>query len=228
MATATGAGDRARPRRAYGSPTGGRGCAEPERIVWARSPLEAVRLLSGAPAEDGEPLPATGASVRDAVRNRPGRRRTRPAARPRWAPPAGATTGARRAPTSGRRPGRSSTGSAPASSRRWRPPTARNRPASGCSSWTPCWASTTPPGCPPSTPHQRPRRTRRGGPHGRLVVAVRERRGRLRAARWNCTATRRAGWTGATDRRSPTPTASPCTPGAGCPSPAISSTGWPR
>ncbi|WP_406402252.1 DUF6745 domain-containing protein [Streptomyces uncialis] len=44
------------------------GLAEPERIVWAGSPREAVRLLSaGADALGGEP----GACVRDAVRNAP-------------------------------------------------------------------------------------------------------------------------------------------------------------
>lgn len=70
VAAATGAGDRARAEAGVRLAYRLAGLREPERIVWARSPLEAVRLLSGAPAADGETLPPTGASVRDAVRNR--------------------------------------------------------------------------------------------------------------------------------------------------------------
>jgi hypothetical protein len=69
VAAATGAGDRARAEAGVRLAYRRAGLREPERIVWARSPLEAVRLLSGAPAQDGEALPATGTSVRDAVRN---------------------------------------------------------------------------------------------------------------------------------------------------------------
>ncbi len=71
VAAATGPGDRARAEAGVRVAYRRAGLREPERIVWARSPLEAVRLLSGVPAEDGESLPPTGASVRDAVRNRP-------------------------------------------------------------------------------------------------------------------------------------------------------------
>ncbi|MFF7389195.1 DUF6745 domain-containing protein [Streptomyces scabiei] len=71
VAAATGAGDRARTEAGVRLAYRRAGLAEPERIVWARSPLAALRLLSGAAAEDGEELPATGASVREAVRNRP-------------------------------------------------------------------------------------------------------------------------------------------------------------
>ncbi|UUU26806.1 DUF6745 domain-containing protein [Streptomyces sp. DSM 40750] len=70
VAAATGAGDRPRAEAGVRLAYRRAGLREPERIVWARSPLEAVRLLSGTPAEDGEALPPTGASVRDAVRNR--------------------------------------------------------------------------------------------------------------------------------------------------------------
>lgn len=71
VAAATGPGDRARAEAGVRVAYRRAGLREPERIVWARSPLEAVRMLSGVPAEDGESLPPTGASVRDAVRNRP-------------------------------------------------------------------------------------------------------------------------------------------------------------
>lgn len=71
VAAATGPGDRAAAeagvRLAYRSA----GLEEPARIVWARSPLEAVRLLSGERTEDGVPLPEKGASVRDALRTAP-------------------------------------------------------------------------------------------------------------------------------------------------------------
>lgn len=71
VAAATGPGDRARAEAGVRLAYRRAGLREPGRIVWARSPLEAVRLLSGTPAEDGEALPPTGPSVRDAVRNRP-------------------------------------------------------------------------------------------------------------------------------------------------------------
>ncbi|MGW1669775.1 DUF6745 domain-containing protein [Streptomyces sp. NPDC002324] len=69
VAAATGESDRARAEAGVRLAYRRAGLREPERIVWVRSPLEAVRLLSGAPAPGGEALPATGASVRDAVRN---------------------------------------------------------------------------------------------------------------------------------------------------------------
>lgn len=70
VAAATGAGDRGRAEAGVRLAYRQAGLREPERIVWARSPLEAVRLLSGTTADGGEALPKTGASVRDAVRNR--------------------------------------------------------------------------------------------------------------------------------------------------------------
>ncbi|WP_086797799.1 DUF6745 domain-containing protein [Streptomyces caniscabiei] len=70
VAAAPGAGDRARTEAGVRLAYRRAGLAEPERIVWAPSPLAAVRLLSGGAAEDGGALPATGASVRDAVRDR--------------------------------------------------------------------------------------------------------------------------------------------------------------
>lgn len=57
VAAATGTGDRARTEAGVRLAYRRAGLREPERIVWARSPLEAVRLLSGAPAQDGEALP---------------------------------------------------------------------------------------------------------------------------------------------------------------------------
>ncbi|WP_055710767.1 DUF6745 domain-containing protein [Streptomyces torulosus] len=71
VAAATGAGDRARTEAGVRLAYRRAGLPEPERIVWVRSPLEAVRLLSGTPTEGGEAVTGTGASVRDAVRNRP-------------------------------------------------------------------------------------------------------------------------------------------------------------
>ncbi|GHH85891.1 DUF6745 domain-containing protein [Streptomyces capitiformicae] len=71
VAAATGPGDRARAEAGVRLAYQRAGLREPGRIVWARSPLEAVRLLSGGPAEDAEALPPTGPSVRDAVRTRP-------------------------------------------------------------------------------------------------------------------------------------------------------------
>ena len=71
VVAATGPGDRARAEAGVRLAYQRAGLREPGRIVWARSPLEAVRLLSGGPAEDGQALPPTGPSVRDAVRTRP-------------------------------------------------------------------------------------------------------------------------------------------------------------
>ncbi|MFF3446390.1 DUF6745 domain-containing protein [Streptomyces sp. NPDC002667] len=66
-ATRTGAGDRtaaeAGVRLAYRQA----GLDEPERVVWARSPHEAVRMLMGTAPVDGPELGDTGPSVRDAV-----------------------------------------------------------------------------------------------------------------------------------------------------------------
>lgn len=71
VAAATGPGDRPRAEAGVRLAYQRAGLREPGRIVWARSPMEAVRLLSGAPAEDGQALPPTGPSVRDAIRTRP-------------------------------------------------------------------------------------------------------------------------------------------------------------
>ncbi|MGW0706142.1 DUF6745 domain-containing protein [Streptomyces sp. NPDC002643] len=71
VAAATGPADRARAEAGVRLAYRRAGLPEPPHIVWARSPLEAVRLLSGTQAEGGEPLPETGPSVRDAVRNGP-------------------------------------------------------------------------------------------------------------------------------------------------------------
>ena len=150
VAAATGRATGRGPRRVYGSPTGGRGCGSPSGSCGPARPWRRYACCR-------EHRQRTARRCR-----RPGRASATPSATdrsppngpgctPAWAPPVGATTGARRAPTSGRRPGRSSTASAPASSRPWPPPTARRRPASACSSWTPSSASTTRPGCPPST-----------------------------------------------------------------------------
>ncbi|WP_189857576.1 DUF6745 domain-containing protein [Streptomyces poonensis] len=71
VAAATGPGERAVAEAGVRLAYRRAGLAEPGHIVWARSPLEAVRLLSGERTEAGEPLPDTGASVRDALRNAP-------------------------------------------------------------------------------------------------------------------------------------------------------------
>ncbi|BBC38992.1 uncharacterized protein SGFS_102860 [Streptomyces graminofaciens] len=71
VAAATGTGERAGAEAGVRLAYRRAGLDEPEMIVWARSPLEAVRLLSGdVPEGVTTPLP-TGASVRDALRNRP-------------------------------------------------------------------------------------------------------------------------------------------------------------
>ncbi|WP_189216344.1 MULTISPECIES: DUF6745 domain-containing protein [Streptomyces] len=71
VAAATGPGDRAAAEAGVGLAYRSAGLDAPARIVWARSPLEAVRLLSGERTEAGEPLPHKGASVRDALRDVP-------------------------------------------------------------------------------------------------------------------------------------------------------------
>ncbi|WP_320783802.1 DUF6745 domain-containing protein [Streptomyces sp. CRN 30] len=71
VAAATGPGDRAAAEAGVELAYRSAGLDEPARIVWARSPLEAVRLLSGERSGDGEPLPEKGASVRDALRTAP-------------------------------------------------------------------------------------------------------------------------------------------------------------
>jgi len=63
VAAATGPGDREVAQRAVLEVYRRAGLEAPERIVWARSPLEAVRILAG--TED------TGACVRETVRNAP-------------------------------------------------------------------------------------------------------------------------------------------------------------
>ncbi|MET7986952.1 DUF6745 domain-containing protein [Streptomyces sp. NPDC005281] len=67
-ATRTGAGDRTAAEEGVRLAYRKAGLDEPERIVWARSPHEAVRMLMGtAPAGGGAALGDTGPSVRDAV-----------------------------------------------------------------------------------------------------------------------------------------------------------------
>ncbi|MFB9393834.1 DUF6745 domain-containing protein [Streptomyces coeruleoprunus] len=69
-ATATGAADRAAAEAGVRLAYRRAGLAEPERIVWAGSPREALRLLRD--AHDGDCGPeARGRSVRDAVRSTP-------------------------------------------------------------------------------------------------------------------------------------------------------------
>ncbi|MBH0776045.1 hypothetical protein IT779_07065 [Nocardia sp. NEAU-351] len=65
ISTATGPGDRVIAEAAVRASYRRAGLAEPESVVWARSPLEAVRLLRA------ESAPATGACVREALRNAP-------------------------------------------------------------------------------------------------------------------------------------------------------------
>ncbi|WP_245717534.1 DUF6745 domain-containing protein [Nocardia jejuensis] len=69
LSAATGAGDRTAAEAAVRAAYRRAGLREPARIVWARSPLEAVRLLTG--SETGEGLGDTGACVREALRSRP-------------------------------------------------------------------------------------------------------------------------------------------------------------
>lgn len=70
-ATATGPGDRAAAEEGVRLAYRRAGLAEPERIVWARSPLEAVRMLMTATHSDGSPLGTLGAGVRNAVWSAP-------------------------------------------------------------------------------------------------------------------------------------------------------------
>uniref|UniRef100_A0AAU1ZRS2 DUF6745 domain-containing protein n=1 Tax=Streptomyces sp. NBC_00093 TaxID=2975649 RepID=A0AAU1ZRS2_9ACTN len=70
-AAATGPGDRAAAEEGVRLAFRRAGLAEPERIVWARSPLEAVRMLMTATQPDGSPLGALGAGVRNAVWSAP-------------------------------------------------------------------------------------------------------------------------------------------------------------
>jgi hypothetical protein len=63
----TGAGDRAAAEEGVRLAYRNAGLDEPERIVWARSPHEAVRMLMGTAPVDGAVLGDTGPSVRGAV-----------------------------------------------------------------------------------------------------------------------------------------------------------------
>ncbi|MHA5051364.1 DUF6745 domain-containing protein [Streptomyces sp. SD15] len=71
VAAATGAGDRAAAEEGVRLAYRRAGLAEPARIVWTRSPREAVRMLMGAEDADGSDLGDTGACVRDAVLSKP-------------------------------------------------------------------------------------------------------------------------------------------------------------
>ncbi|MEU4342288.1 DUF6745 domain-containing protein [Nocardia sp. NPDC023852] len=66
VSTATGPGDRTAAEDAVRSAYRQAGLAEPESLVWARSPLEAVRIL-----RDAESGSDTGVCVREALRNAP-------------------------------------------------------------------------------------------------------------------------------------------------------------
>ncbi|WP_443063854.1 DUF6745 domain-containing protein [Streptomyces sp. NBC_00659] len=66
-ATRTGAGDRAAAEEGVRLAYRKAGLDEPQRIVWARSPHEAVRMLMGTAPVDGAVLGDTGPSVRNAV-----------------------------------------------------------------------------------------------------------------------------------------------------------------
>ncbi len=68
VSTASGPGDRAAAEAGVRLAYRRAGLPEPEHIVWARSPLEAVRMLRG---EIGPRLPKLGASVRETVRSTP-------------------------------------------------------------------------------------------------------------------------------------------------------------
>lgn len=70
-ATATGPGDRAAAEEGVRLAYRHAGLPEPDRIVWARSPREAVRMLMTATFLDGSPLGTLGAGVRDAVLGTP-------------------------------------------------------------------------------------------------------------------------------------------------------------
>ncbi|MET7638574.1 DUF6745 domain-containing protein [Streptomyces sp. NPDC005438] len=77
VASATGPGDRAAAEAGVRLAYRRAGLPEPERLVWTRSPREAVRLLRGdlssaqVPAADAAAVAARGASVREALRSRP-------------------------------------------------------------------------------------------------------------------------------------------------------------
>ncbi|MFD5813186.1 DUF6745 domain-containing protein [Streptomyces sp. NPDC127038] len=66
-ATRTGAGDRTAAEEGVRLAYRQAGLEEPERIVWARSPHEAVRVLMGAVPVEGPELGDTGPGVRDRV-----------------------------------------------------------------------------------------------------------------------------------------------------------------
>lgn len=66
-ATRTGAGDRAAAEAGVALAYRRAGLEAPARIVWARSPHEAVRMLMGTALADGTGLGDTGAGVRSAV-----------------------------------------------------------------------------------------------------------------------------------------------------------------
>ncbi|MFE5375670.1 DUF6745 domain-containing protein [Streptomyces mirabilis] len=66
-AAATGPGDRAAAEEGVRLAYRRAGLAEPERILWARSPREAVRTLMTAAHPDGSPLGTLGSGVRDTV-----------------------------------------------------------------------------------------------------------------------------------------------------------------
>lgn len=70
-ATVTGAGDRKAAEEGVRLAYRSAGLDAPGRIVWARSPHEAVRLLMGAASVEGAVLGDTGPSVREAVVARP-------------------------------------------------------------------------------------------------------------------------------------------------------------
>ena len=71
VTAATGTGDRAVAEEGIALAYRRAGLAAPERVVWVRSPREAVQVLMGAAGPDGAPVGETGASVRDAVLSRP-------------------------------------------------------------------------------------------------------------------------------------------------------------
>jgi hypothetical protein len=71
IAMRTGAGDRAAAEEGVRLAYRQAGLDEPARIVWARSPHEAVRMLMGTAPADGAALGETGPSLRGAVVGRP-------------------------------------------------------------------------------------------------------------------------------------------------------------
>ncbi len=70
-AAATGPGDRAAAEEGVRLAYRRAGLPEPDRILWARSPREAVRTLMTGAHPDGSPLGTLGAGVRDAVLGAP-------------------------------------------------------------------------------------------------------------------------------------------------------------